>query len=160
MSASKAARAFILLGECVPCVKQNASRFQIKRLELDPHLLMYFRKDNYVYAHDPGKKCKTGDIVLLEQLPEKLTKLITHKVKEIVHPLGDVTCPFTQKKVVAGRYRDHVEAVIKVYGKFDTAFDYEKAAERGWLEDKKDFSHAEIYRKYHEFEDDKQPYAV
>lgn len=40
MSASKAARAFILLGECVPCVKQNASRFQIKRLELDPHLLM------------------------------------------------------------------------------------------------------------------------
>ncbi|KRT86096.1 hypothetical protein AMK59_860 [Oryctes borbonicus] len=159
MSVPSALKSFLLLGECVPCVKQNASRFRIKRLELDKHLLMYFRKDDYIFAHDPAKKCKTGDIVLLELLPQKLTTLITHKIKEIVYPLGDVTCPFTQKKVVAGRFRDHVEAVNEIYGKSDSAFDYEKAPKRGWLEDKKDFSHVETYIKYHESGED-QPHSV
>lgn len=97
---------------------------------------------------------------MLEQLQEKKTRLITHGVKEIVYPLGDVTDPLTQKKVIVGKFRDHVETVNEVYGKYDTAFDYEKAPSRGWLEDKKDFTHVEVYRKYHETEDDKQPYSV
>ncbi|GJQ71379.1 mRpS17 [Trypoxylus dichotomus] len=159
MSLPSAIRSVVLLGECVPCVKQNAARFRIKRLELDKNLLMYFRKDDYIFAHDPEKKCKTGDIALLELLPQRVTRLITHKIKEIVFPLGDVTCPFTQKKVVAGKFREHVEAVNEIYGKHDSAFDYEKAPERGWLEDKKDFTHVETYIKYHESGED-QPHAV
>lgn len=123
-------------------------------------MFQYFRKDDFVYAHDPEKKCKTGDIVLIEQLPERMTRLITHKVKDIVYPLGDIVDPLTGKKVVAGKFRDHIEEVNKVYGKLPTAFDYEKAPDRGWLEDKKDFTHVETYIKYHKFENDDQPYAV
>nr|XP_022904633.1 28S ribosomal protein S17, mitochondrial [Onthophagus taurus] len=150
MAFKTASKALMVLGECVPCVKENASKFRVKRLELDQNLLMYFRKDEFIYAHDPQKQCKTGDVVLIEALPERLTRLVTHKVNKIVYRLGDVTDPLTNKKVVAGKFRDDVEAVNQIFGKKKTAFDYEKAPERGWQEDKKDYSHLETYIKYHE----------
>lgn len=40
MNLIPAARTAMLLGECIPCVKKNTSRFKIKRLELDKNLLM------------------------------------------------------------------------------------------------------------------------
>lgn len=123
-------------------------------------LFQYFRKDEYIYAHDPEKKCKSGDIVLVEQLPQKMTTLITHKVKEVVYPMGDVTDPLTGKKVIGDKYRDQIEEVDKVYGKQSKAFDYESAPKRGWLEGKKDFTDRETYQKYHNFENDDQPYSV
>lgn len=89
-----------------------------------------------------------------------MTPLITHTVKEVVYPLGDITDPLTGKKVVVDQYRDHVEDINEIYGKADTAFDYKSAPDRGWQEDKKDFTHRDIYVKYHEFEDDDQPYGV
>lgn len=83
-------------------------------------------------------------------LPEKLTRLITHKVKEVVYPFGDITDPLTGKKVVVGQYRDYIEAEDEIYGKNKRAFKYEKAPSRGWQENKKDFTHLETYIKYHE----------
>lgn len=55
------------------------------------------------YAHDPEQQCKTGDVVLIQELPEKLTTHITHKVIKVVYPLGDVTDPITNKQVAALR---------------------------------------------------------
>ncbi|XP_044736320.1 28S ribosomal protein S17, mitochondrial [Chrysoperla carnea] len=153
-------RSFLVLGQCVPCIKQNASKFRVKRLELDKNLLMYFRKDEYIYAHDPEKKCKTGDVALIKELPKKMTRLITHTVLDIVHPLGDITDPITGKKVVVGKYRDDIAEVNQMYGESPDGFKYDKAPERGWQEDKKDFTHRETYIKYHNFENDDQPYAV
>lgn len=40
----------------------------------------YFNKYEFIYADDPEKRCKTGDTVLIQSLPKKLTRLITHKV--------------------------------------------------------------------------------
>ena len=68
-------------------------------------MLQYFGEFEYYYAHDPEKVCKTGDMVLIQQLPQKLTRLITHKVLEVVYPCGDVTDPITGKKVVVSKYR-------------------------------------------------------
>ncbi|GLG95638.1 Uncharacterized protein GBIM_02580 [Gryllus bimaculatus] len=160
MAVSRAGRVAILLGQCVPCVKKDASKIRVKQLELDKNLLMYFRKDSYVYAHDPQKVCKTGDVVLVQELPEKLTTLISHKVLRVVYPLGDITDPITGKKVVGSRFREDIEEVNKLYGEEETRFKYDDAPERGWQEDKKDFTHRESYIKYHEFPDDDQPYAV
>ncbi|KAJ4434928.1 hypothetical protein ANN_23499 [Periplaneta americana] len=120
----------------------------------------YFKEYEFYYAHDPEKICKTGDLVLIQQLPEKLTRLITHKVLEVVHPLGDITDPITGKKVVVDKYREHMDEERKLFGESEGAFKYEKAPKRGWQEDKKDFTHRETYIKYHVFENDDQPYAV
>ncbi|KAK9875531.1 hypothetical protein WA026_007919 [Henosepilachna vigintioctopunctata] len=158
MALRAASKVSILLGQCVPCIKQNASKFKIKRLELDTNLNMYFPAVEYIYAFDPEKKCKTGDVVLIEQLPEQMTRLITHKVKEVIYPFGDITDPLTGKKCVAGKYREDIEVINKVYGELDTRFKYDEAPPRGWQEDKKDFSHVETYMKYHESGED-QPYA-
>lgn len=119
----------------------------------------YFKKDHFVFVHDPNKLCKTGDIVLVRELPKKLTKLITFSLEEVVYPLGDITDPITGKQVVVGSYRDDVEEANKLYGKSDRAFDYTKAPSRGRLEGTKDFTHGETYIKYHEDGSD-QPFAV
>nr|CAD7260388.1 unnamed protein product [Timema shepardi] len=147
--------------------------------------LQYFNKEEFIYAHDPEKKCKTGDIVLIQELPKKMTRLISHMVKHVVYPIGDITDPLTGKKVVVGKYRqmysiileiffeeiskvttfcilsrDEVAEANKLYGESENAFKYDDAPDRGWQEDKKDFTHRESYIKYHEFPDDDQPYAV
>ena len=57
-------------------------------------------------------------------------------------------------------YRDDLKEEVKIYGEIKSTFRYDKAPPRGWQEDKKDFTHRETYIKYHEFENDDQPYAV
>lgn len=97
--------------------------------------------------------------MLVKELSKKMTTLITHSVEEIVYPLGDITDPLTGKKCVVGKYRDQIEAKIKLYGKSPNAFDYSKAPPRGRLEGTRDFTHQETYVKYHEDGKD-QPFAV
>ncbi|CAG9563863.1 unnamed protein product [Danaus chrysippus] len=156
---AETARKFLLLGQCVPTVKQNATKIRVKRLELDENLLMYFRKDEFYYCHDPVKKCKTGDIVLIQALPHKMTKLITHEIKEVVYPFGDITDPVTGKKVAKSQYREDMEKQAEIYGKLDSGFDYDKAPQRGWQDGKKDFTSKPTYTKFHVF-DEEDPYAV
>lgn len=149
----------LLLGKCMPSVKANASKFSVTRMELDTNLLMYFKKVEQVYAYDPYKICKSGDIVLIEELPQKMSRLITYKVKEVVYPLGDITDPISGKKVVASSFRDDIVDANKLHGEEPSAFDYEKAPPRGWQEGKRDFSDQETYYKYQDDGSD-QPYTV
>ncbi|KAF7992143.1 hypothetical protein HCN44_001468 [Aphidius gifuensis] len=149
-----------LLGQCMPSVKENAVKIRIKKLGLDERLLMYFNEYEFVYAHDPNKICKPGDVVLIQNLPEKITRLITHKVVEMVHPLGDVTCPLTNKPVVVGQYRDDIELMEEVHGPSENRFEYKKQLPRGTQEDKRDYSHREPFVKYHDDPNDPQPHAI
>lgn len=111
------------------------------------------------WVDDPNKVCKAGDIVLIKELPERLTRLITHSIEEIVFPLGDVTDPITGKKCVVGKYRDEIEEATALFGKRPDAFDYDKAPPRGTQEGKRDFSHGPTYIKYHD-SGDEQPFGV
>lgn len=149
-----------LLGTCIPSTKQNAVKICVQRLELDRNILMYFKENDIIYAHDPEQKCNIGDIVLIQSLPEKLTRLITHKVIDVVYPLGDIVDPITGKKVVAGKYRDDIKLKNQLFGESENAFDYDKAPPRGIMKDKQDFTYQETYVKYHEDPNDPQPYAV
>ncbi|XP_031837471.1 mitochondrial ribosomal protein S17 isoform X1 [Nomia melanderi] len=149
-----------LLGICVPTSKQNAAKIRIKTLDFDSHLLMYFSKFTFVYASDPEKRCKTGDTVLIQNLPTKLTRLITHKVLEVIYPLGDITDPITGKKVVAGKYREHIDEDARLFGKLDSAFDYDKAKERGSLEGIRDFTDKKTYIKFTDDPNRDEPYAI
>lgn len=163
----------------MPCIKNNASKFKVRKMVLDNNLnmvnmrklkipepsrslpfpLQYFKKDQFIFAHDPEKVCKTGDIVLIRELPQKMTKLITHSVERVVHQMGDITDPITGKKVVVGKYRDDIEAAMQLYGKSSKAFSYSDAPDRGGLEGTRDFTHGETYIKYHE-DGKEQPFAV
>lgn len=122
-------------------------------------LFQYFREDKIYYVHDPEKKCKSGDIVLIKELPEKITKLISHSIEEIVFKLGDTVDPITGKKCVVGKYRDEIDETTDMYGRNPNAFDYSKAPPRGKLEGIQDFSHGETYIKYHD-DGKEQPFAV
>lgn len=95
----------------------------------------------------------------MKELSQKMTKLITHSVEEIVYPLGDVTDPITGKKCVVGKYRDEIDETNKLFGKSEKGFDYSKASPRGRLEGTRDFTHQETYLKYHEDGKD-QPFSV
>jgi ribosomal protein S17 len=65
MGLTKRSKAFMLLAQCVPSVKQNASKIRVKRLVLDEKLVMYFGEFEYYYAHDTEKICKTADMILI-----------------------------------------------------------------------------------------------
>lgn len=98
-------------------------------------------------------------IVLVKELPEKLTRQITHSIEKVVFQYGDITDPISGKKVVVGLYRDQINAANETFGKSDSAFDYDKAPPRGRLEGTRDFSHQETYIKWNEDGKD-QPFAV
>lgn len=100
---------------------------------------------------------KTGDVVLVRELSEKKTTLVTHAIEKIVYRLGDVTDPVTNKPVVADEYRDIIAERNELYGKVANAFEYEKAPPRGRLEGKLDFTDKPTYTKYYAECDD--PYA-
>jgi small subunit ribosomal protein S17 len=91
-------------------------------------------------------------------MPHKLTTLITHQIEEIVYPLGDVTDPITGKKCVMNKYREDIEKETRMFGKRETAFDYDSAPPRGRLEGKLDFSDKRAYVKYHD-DGKEQPYS-
>nr|CAG4646662.1 EOG090X0GMQ [Macrothrix elegans] len=148
-----------VLARCIPTDVKNTSKFKVKFLEFDPHLNFHFAKHETVYAYDPNTLCKPGDIALLEKLPAKSTKHITHQVNRVVYTFGDITDPITGKKVVVGKYRDEVEEKDNLYGKNPEGFDYTKAPERGWQKDVRDFTYRDSYRKYHMFQEE-DPYAV
>lgn len=97
--------------------------------------------------------------MLIKELPQKITTLITHSIEEIVFPLGDVVDPVTGKKCVVSKYREQIEQDMELYGKSPNAFDYKKAPPRGKEEGKKDFTHGVTYIKYHEGEEE-QPFAT
>ncbi|XP_012527707.2 28S ribosomal protein S17, mitochondrial [Monomorium pharaonis] len=148
------------MGTCVPSSKLNAAKVRVPRLQFDDHIHMYFKENDFIYAHDPKKLCKTGDVVLIKTLPEKLTRLITHEVVEVVYPLGDIVDPVTGKKVIASKYREDIEEESKLYGITDSAFDYSKAPRRGKFEGIRDFTHKKSYLKYYEDPNDPQTDTV
>ncbi|CAK9830839.1 28S ribosomal protein S17, mitochondrial [Anthophora retusa] len=148
-----------LLGVCVPSFKRNATKIRISRMDFDEHLLTYFTKYEFVYAADPEKRCKTGDTVLIQNLPEKLTRIITHKVVDVVFPLGDIVDPVSGKMIVAGKYRETIHEDAKLYGELDSMYRYDEVPQRGSMENKRDFSSRKIYVKYDK-NLNSDPYAV
>ncbi|XP_045605924.1 small ribosomal subunit protein uS17m [Procambarus clarkii] len=152
--ASQVAKRYFLIGQCISHNIQNAARVRVKRMEFDSNLNMYFPCDTHYYAHDPEKVCKEGDIVLIKELPEKMTKDITHSLIKMVYKFGDVTDPITGKKVIMNKYRDQIKERIKMFGVAEDGkggFNYEEAPDRGWQEGKRDFTHKVGYMKWHEF---------
>ncbi|KAI4496718.1 hypothetical protein M0804_000528 [Polistes exclamans] len=147
------------LGTCMPSVKQNAVKIRVQRLDLDKHLLMYFKEYNFIYAHDPDRKCNIGDIVLIQMLPEKLTRLITHKVVDVIYPLAISYSQYPAKHLTR-RTMDNIKETNQLFGESKNAFDYDKAPARGITKDKRDFTYQETYVKYQEDPNDPQPYAV
>jgi len=90
---------------------------------------------------------------LIEELPKRMTREITHKILKIVYPLGDVTDPISGRKCVGGEFRDDMKRKDELWGVNPNAFDYDKAPPRGWQEGRKDWSHKKAHRKIHEFTD-------
>nr|CAH0099103.1 unnamed protein product [Daphnia galeata] len=159
MAALQVTKLVSVLARCLPSDLKNAAKFKVKLMEFDPYLNMHFAKHVTVYAHDPSNMCKPGDVVMIDRLPKKLTKNITHQINKIVYTFGDITDPITGKKVVVGKYRDEIEARNELFGKNSSGFDYSRAPDRGWQTGKRDFSDQETYKRYHMFDHD-EPYAV
>lgn len=117
---------------------------------------------NYVIELPANSHSLTGDYsinVSVKELPERLTKQITHSIEKIVFKLGDIQDPISGKSVVNSLYRDEIAASNEAIGKSESGFDYEKAPPRGRLEGIRDFTDQETYIKWHEDGKD-QPYSI
>nr|CAG4645894.1 EOG090X0GMQ [Lynceus sp. MCZ IZ 141354] len=161
MASHIGSKTFMLIGRCMVPDINNAVKVQVKRLALDERLLMYFPSYETYYAKNVENTCNPGDVVLIQQLPQRMTKYVTHEIKKIVYPLGDVTDPITGKKAVGHEYREDMDFRNQLYGRrAPGGFDYSKAPARGSQKEKLDFTYKDVYQKYHVFEKDDDPYAV
>jgi hypothetical protein len=61
-------------------------------------LFQYFNKRYHFWAIENDIKTEIGDVVLIERLPEKLTPLVSHKIKEQVFKIGAVVDPVTNRR--------------------------------------------------------------
>ncbi|KAG7167205.1 28S ribosomal protein S17-like [Homarus americanus] len=68
----------LLIGQCIAHNTKNAAKVR------------YFPTQKSYFIHDPEEQCKVGDVVLIKELPEKMTKLISHSLVKMVYKFGDI----------------------------------------------------------------------
>ncbi|XP_076469814.1 small ribosomal subunit protein uS17m-like [Babylonia areolata] len=94
-------------------MRQDFVKVRCLKMKLDKNLNKYFNTRKHYWAVDEKLKTKIGDIVLLEQLPEKLTPLVSHNIKEMVFELGAVVDPVTGQRCRATAYIDETERQLE-----------------------------------------------
>ena len=64
------------------------------------HQFQYYNEQHYIWAIERETTARIGDIILIEQLPEPIKKVppISHEVKDIVYPVGNVIDPVTGRR--------------------------------------------------------------
>ncbi|KAK7115483.1 hypothetical protein V1264_001340 [Littorina saxatilis] len=76
-------------------VRPDTVKVRCLKMKLDNHLNKYFNGRKHYWAVEGDIKTDIGDIILIERLPEKLTPLVTHEIKEQVFKIGAVVDPVT-----------------------------------------------------------------
>lgn len=71
--------------------------------------MQYFPNKSKVFAFDPKKVTKAGDIVLVKELEAKRTAFITHKIEKIIYSVGNVRDPITGRRCDSASYWDEDE---------------------------------------------------
>ncbi|CAG0890437.1 unnamed protein product [Cyprideis torosa] len=140
----------LLIGQCFPSTIRGTAKVYVKRMILNDYLKMHFPEWEVLYAYDPQKSANVGDFVLIEELKELKSKRITHRLKEVVFPCGDITDPVTGEKVMGDKYRYFLERERQLIGPAPGAsggFDYATAPPRGQGTDK-DKSMKDVYIRY------------
>ena len=61
-------------------------------------LFQYFNNRKHYWAVEGDIKTDIGDIILIERLPQKMTPLVSHRIKEQVFKLGAVVDPVTGQR--------------------------------------------------------------
>jgi len=163
----------ILLGRVLPRVQSEIARptvvmrptwdvtpretvvVRVPTLEFDKFFKRYFRHETDLFAHDPQELCQEGDTVLIKKAEVDINE-VDFEVSEVIFKLGDVKDPVSGENVVGDMYRKQMAEIAEAYGANPDGFDYEEAPDRGWQEDKRDFSSNITYYKWHEFKQSKK----
>lgn len=89
-------------------------KVQVVRYAFKQSLLCHFKERTNMDALDEKLETKPGDWVLLEQLPEKYSLTIAHRVRKLVWQTGNVIDPITGKKCVHTDFEEDLdrEAVL------------------------------------------------
>lgn len=100
----------LVIGQVIKrgAVRQDTIKVRCLKMKLDTNLNKYFNSRKHYWAVEENIKTKIGDIVLLERLPQKLTPLVSHGIKEMVFELGAVVDPVTGQKCRGTAYIDEM----------------------------------------------------
>ena len=113
--------------------------------------MQYFRHETDLFAHDPQNLCQEGDTVLIKKADDVGIQDVDFAVSEVIFKLGDVKDPCSGEHVVGDMYRKQMAEIAEAYGANPDGFNYDEAPDRGWQENKRDFSSNITYYKWHEF---------
>ncbi|XP_072024668.1 small ribosomal subunit protein uS17m-like [Amphiura filiformis] len=87
-----------LLAKVMSTSLSKVAKCEVNRLKLDKYVMKYYGRRRTVLARDEERLAKEGDVVLLKEMPEKVSKRVSHKVDRVIYSLGNVTDPITGLK--------------------------------------------------------------
>lgn len=87
-----------LLAKVTSTTMPKVAKCEVNKLKLDTYVMKYYPTRRTVFARDEDRKAKIGDVVLLQELPNKVSNKVSHRVHRIIYSLGNVTDPVTGLK--------------------------------------------------------------
>lgn len=90
----------LIIGQVVKrgVARPDTVRVRCLKLQLDENIHKYFNIRKHYWAIEQDIKTNIGDIILLEHLPQKLTPLVSHQIKEHIFKIGAAVDPITGKR--------------------------------------------------------------
>ena len=88
----------LLVGKVLRVLEKDTVNVQVVQYVLDKFLMAYFKERTNYDVLDEKRLSNTGDWVLLEQLPERFSLEINHRVKKVIWMNGNIIDPITGKK--------------------------------------------------------------
>ncbi|CAJ0960131.1 unnamed protein product, partial [Mesorhabditis belari] len=96
----------------IPC-----AQVRCQRNEFNTYLKMYFSRSFDYWAIDRGQLGNLGDTVMIrniDDLSQRPTAAVTHKIDRVVFQYGNVIDPVTGKRVINDDFMDDIELKKKL----------------------------------------------
>ncbi len=86
--------------------RKSCAQVRVRRNEFNSYLHQFYAKSEDFWAFDRQGSARLGDVVLIRQMGEPLTRKVLHEVERTVFKHGNIVDPITNRRVVQDEFVD------------------------------------------------------
>uniref|UniRef100_A0A914XPL6 Mitochondrial ribosomal protein S17 n=1 Tax=Plectus sambesii TaxID=2011161 RepID=A0A914XPL6_9BILA len=86
--------------------RKSCAQVRVRRNEYNSYLHQFYAKSEDFWAFDGQGGARLGDLVLIRQMTEPLTRKVQHQVERTVFKHGNIVDPITKRRVVQDEFVD------------------------------------------------------
>lgn len=91
--------------------RKSCAQVRVRRNEYNSYLHQFYAKSEDFWAFDGRSSARLGDVVLIRQMAEPLTRKVQHQIERTVFKHGNIIDPITKRRVVQDEFVD--ESLLK-----------------------------------------------